>query len=173
MTIPKLATTLPKAHQNLERLLGTIPRELENKRCIDFTGGPVSICDLVAYQIGWGSLVIAWFETGIAGKNPEMPCKGFNWDYTILAKHFYKLHAKKDLSILRNELCAVVEKILEIITKTDAQGKLETLGHWNWCILPSGKEWPLAKWIQVNTVAPYTRAAKIIRQFMKSESEKS
>ncbi len=39
---------------------------------IDGTGGKVNIPDLIAYQIGWGNLVIYWYETGV--KLPAASC---------------------------------------------------------------------------------------------------
>lgn len=57
----------------------------------------------------------------------------------------------------------VVSRILEIIRVEEQTGNLDVLGVWPWCTLSSGKQWPLSKWIQVNTVAPYKRAVQLLR----------
>jgi hypothetical protein len=60
-----------------------------------------------------------------------------------------------------------VDRIVEIIETEFAAGTLDTLGVWPWCTLRSGKQWPLSKWIQINTVAPFKRAQQLIKKMIK------
>lgn len=156
------------AHKSLLREIQKIPTSKSKKKEIEFTGGLVSVCDIIAYQIGWGSLLVEWYKNGLKGKAFDMPCTGFDWDYTALAIHFYKLHSRSKLETLVQKLDEIVSEILAIIKKEHKTGNLDKLGVWEWCRLQSGKEWPLSKWIQVNTVAPYKRAATAIRKFSRT-----
>lgn len=135
---------------------------------LDGTGGKVSVSDLISYQIGWGKLLINWYEEGVKGKMPQMPGDGFiTWDYKAIAKHFYKKYQLDSLQAQKKEFSQVIQHILNIVEKEANSGNLDLEGVWEWCTLASGKKWPLSKWIQVNTVAPYKRASAIIRQALK------
>lgn len=148
------------------RLLSVIAPLSASRRLvkdIDGTGGKVSVADLVAYQIGWGKCVIRWYEEGVKGQNPLMPGDGFSvWDYTEIAKHFYEKYHFDGSSGQLQEFERVVKQILIIVEKEHQSGNLEITGVWNWCTLPSGKLWPLSKWIRVNTSSPYKRASTLI-----------
>ncbi len=134
------------------------------KKDIEGTGGKVSAADLIAYQIGWGRLLIAWHETGERGETPQMPGEGFTkWDYTGLAKHFYQKYQYDSGKKQEAEFYQTVSTLLNIVEKEHRTGRLDQTGVWAWCTLPSGKEWPLSKWIKVNTSSPYNRAARLIR----------
>jgi len=134
-------------------------------KVIEGTGGKVSASDLIAYQIGWGKFLIRWYEAGIHGEIPEMPGEGFSsWDYLSIAKHFYQkyLYDSSDQQVAVFE--EVVYRILEIIKTEQQTGHLDQVGVWPWCTLPSGKQWPLSKWIRVNTASPYKRATELIKK---------
>lgn len=131
---------------------------------MDGTGGKVSVADLIAYQIGWGKLLISWCQAGVQGKNPEMPGNGFStWDYAGLANHFYATYQFDSFAQQALEFYNVVTQIVALVEQEYISGNLDKLGVWSWCTLPSGKQWPLSKWVQVNTVAPYKRAALLIK----------
>ena len=52
----------------------------------------------VAYQIGWGKLLIGWYEAGIKSVTPEMPAPGYKWNALgPLNESFYKRHANDAL----------------------------------------------------------------------------
>lgn len=156
-----LSEQIAKEYNKLAKAVSQLGER--TKKIIDGTGGKVSAADLIAYQIGWGKLLIGWYETGEKGEMPQMPGEGFTkWDYTGLAKHFYQKYGydsgkKQDLAFYH-----VVETLIAIVEKEHAEGRLDALGVWDWCTLPSGKKWPLSKWVKVNTASPYSRARKLI-----------
>lgn len=136
---------------------------------LDGTGGKISVIDLIAYQIGWGKLLISWYEAGIKGEDLNLPGEGFTtWDYTGLARHFYNKYKYDSLESQLSEFYKVVSKIIEITETEYKTGNLDQLKVWSWCTLQSGKDWPLSKWITVNTVAPYRRAITMIRKLAKN-----
>lgn len=159
-----LAQDIQRERNRLVKTITDIPESDRTLKVIDGTGGKVSVADLIAYQIGWGKNLIRWYESGIVGKNPEMPGDGFlKWDYIAIAKYFYQKYshdASDQQIIVFNQ---VVSRILEIVEFEQQTDQLDQIGVWDWCQLPSGKQWPLSKWIQINTVAPYKRATQQIK----------
>ena len=126
--------------------------------------GFLSLTGLLAYQIGWGKLLIRWYRNGVEGKNVVMPGEGFTtWDYKGLRKHFeaiYSFNYDVQVGLLQN----IVAEVIEIAEFEHLSGNLDHLGVWQWCTLKSGKQWPLCKWIRVNTIAPHKNAAALIRK---------
>jgi hypothetical protein len=157
----KLSQEIQREYDRLTQLIATIRASSRNLKIIEGPGGKISLTDLIAYQIGWGRCVIRWYETGIKGEMPEMPGEGFSsWNYTGIARHFYeKYHNDQD-----RVFHEVVLKLVEIVEKEHQKGNLEKLGIWPWCTLQSDKQWPLSKWIRVNTCAPYKRAHALIKK---------
>lgn len=160
-----LSQEIQDQYGRVVKITTSIAHAVRTLKVIDGTGGKVSIADLIAYQIGWGNCLIRWYETGISGKIPEMPGDGFtNWDYTAIAEHFYQKYCYDASDQQMRVFTQVVSRILEIIQIEYQTGNLEQIGVWPWCTLSSGKQWPLSKWIRVNTVSPYKRAAKLIKK---------
>ena len=161
-----LSKEIEKAYLQLMQELERFPLEERVKKQFDGTGGKVSVLDLIAYQVGWGECVIRWYDEGVRGIMPEMPGEGFTkWDYKGLAEHFY---LKYQGSALLDHFRQVAQRVIEIVEYEEKTGNLDQPGVWPWCILKSGKKWPLSKWIRVNTVAPYQRALRILRSQNKS-----
>lgn len=135
-----------------------------NKKLINFTTGMASVSDIIAYQIGWGKLVINWYNVGTKqGKKPDMPGEGFTeWKYKEIAQHFMNKWQFDKGTKQEKELHKVVIELINISEIEYNNGNLDKEGVWDWCTLNSGKKWPLSKWIKVNTISPYKRATKLI-----------
>ncbi len=145
----------------------TVPDAYYYQNNIEGTAGTVSVSDLVAYQIGWGNLLLGWYTAGLKGKVPVMPGEGFTtWDYNGLAQHFYTKYQYATREQQAEKFYSVVQKIINIVEKEYATGNLDKTGVWSWCMLASGKQWPLSKWITVNTASPYRRASGLIKKFL-------
>lgn len=169
----KLLSTLGieifNSFQSLIQSILELPSNYENLKKINGAGGLISVRDTLAYQIGWGKLLIGWYEEGLAGEAPEMPGEGFSsWDYKRIALHFYQKYRMQGLQMQLLVFEKIVKTIIEITEKEHARGSLEKIGVWPWCTLKSGKQWPLSKWIRVNTIAPYKKASTGIRKLKNS-----
>lgn len=166
ITHPFKAPLSNAIRQEYNKLIDVVLRSPGSSRiskAIDGTGGKVSIADIIAYQIGWGTLLIGWYQAGLTGALPTMPGEGFTkWDYVGLAKHFYTKYQYDGSDQQLQQLHDIVSQIITICETEYSSGNLDKIGMWTWCTLPSGKQWPLSKWITVNTVAPYKRAARLI-----------
>jgi hypothetical protein len=154
-----LSKEIVAAYEKLRAVVQPLSREV---RLI--AGNAGSVADLIAYQIGWGTLLIGWYEAGIRGKVPIMPGEGFTkWDYAGLAEHFYQKYHIDAYVQQEKVLEEVVKRIVEIVEREYSMGNLDKLGIWQWCTLSSGKQWPLSKWVRVNTVSPYVRATRLVK----------
>lgn len=132
-------------------------------KAYQMSGVRVSAAEIISYQIGWGKLLIYWYESGAAGIDFIMPGEGFDkWNYKALAKHFFSKYSNYSKKELMDEFHKTVSKIVEIVNQEGVSGNLEQSSAWEWLRLKSGKKWPLSKWVTVNTVAPYKRAIKLI-----------
>lgn len=172
MLTDKFTTLLSKSiiheYNKLLHAITQVPQKYHAIKSINATGGQVSIRDIIAYQIGWGTLLLSWYNAGIKGKMPAMPGEGFTkWDYVGLAKHFYKKYHYSSLEEQLQYFKELVQEIILIVETEYKTGNLEKLGVWDWGTLKSGKQWPLSKWITINTVAPYERATTLINKFCK------
>lgn len=151
------------AHKKLMQSIAKIPGNAFFKKSYDMSGVQVSTADIISYQIGWGELLIYWYQSGIQKIEVAMPGDGFDkWDYNGIALHFYKKYSHLSYDALLHTFNSVVATIIQIVDNESALGNLDKPGVWKWCTLKSGKEWPLSKWIRVNTIAPYKRAYKLI-----------
>lgn len=164
-----LSEAIQAAYNILIDLIVQVPLQYRTIKTIKGTGGKVSVADIVAYQIGWGKLLVGWYETGLKGEVPDMPGEGFlKWDYTGLARHFYIKYQYDSSDEQAKEFCGVVSKIVAIVEKEYQRGNLDRGGAWDWCTLESGKQWPLSKWVTVNTSSPYKKAAGLVKKFIKA-----
>ena len=160
-----LIQDIQREKNRLVKIVDSLSPSLRDLKKIDGTGGKVSVRELIAYQIGWGKCLIRWYEIGLNGELPEMPGDGFStWDYVAIAKHFYQKYFYDSPDQQMTVFQQVVSRILEIIETEHQAGNLDRTGVWLWCTLPSGKQWPLSKWIRVNTASPYKRAADVIKR---------
>lgn len=160
-----MSKNIQKEYNDLVKAVQNTPSKSRTVKKISGTGGMVSVADLVAYQIGWGKRVIEWYENGIKGKKMDMPGDGFTtWSYTNMAIHFYKAYQYDSGPEQDAEFQRIASRIIDIVEKEYQTGNLEKEGVWDWATLNSGKQWPLSKWVQVNTVAPYKKATGYVKK---------
>lgn len=161
-----LGKKIQSSYNKLITEVSKVPIQLYPDKKINDRGKMVSVSDIIAYQIGWGCLLLGWYAAGLEGKVPQMPGEGFaKWDFNALAKHFYHKYACDIADEQLQLFHTVVRQIISIVEREENMGNLNKLGVWAWCRLKSGKEWPLSKWIQVNTVAPYQKACRWLKLY--------
>lgn len=135
----------------------------EGKGRADGIEGNIFCCDVIAYQIGWARLLMGWEKQEMEGQNPEMPAPGFKWNQlSELAQAFYRKESNKSLHQLRNEFKGVHLELSSWINSLTEQ-ELYLLHQRKW----TGDKWPMIKWIQVNTIAPYRSARTKVRRWKK------
>lgn len=160
-----LSKLIKKEYNALVTVVSALDLDSRNTKSIDNMHEKISASDLIAYQIGWGTLLITWYESGLKNETPQMPGQGFTkWDYTGIARHFYKKYLFDGASEQSQVFHDVVTKILCFTEHEYKTENLDIIGVWHWCTLASGKQWPLSKWIKINTAAPYKRATGLIKK---------
>ncbi len=165
MPLPKnkeeAITNLRLAYQKLDAEFENLD---SNKTRIKDIEGNISACDILAYQIGWGKLLLSWEKDELNGKKVIMPAKGFKWnELGRLANSFYLHYEDKDLKYLRKEFKKTVDKIENLIILLPGE-EVFIPKHREW----TGEKWPMMKWIQINSIAPYKSARTKIRRWKKS-----
>lgn len=157
----ELLEKLHSAHEKLDLEFNEITLSLERKNEVD---GGISCCDVLAYQIGWGNLLLNWDKTELSGEIPEMPAKNFKWNQLgDLAIYFYENSQRKSLKNLRAEFKLVHSQLTKWIDSL-SDAELLQLHQRQW----AGEKWALVKWIQVNTIAPYQSARTKVRRLKRN-----
>jgi hypothetical protein len=156
-----LLIKLKKSYEKLDSEFENLEKSISRKRHIQ---GGVSACDILAYQIGWGQLLLSWEKCESSGKNPDMPAKGFKWnELGRLANSFYSSHKNKSIEVLRREFKNTVYQVSAMIERLTDEELFETKQR-RW----TGKKWAMVKWIQINTIAPYSSARTKVRRWKKT-----
>jgi hypothetical protein len=128
--------------------------------------GGISVCDVLAYQIGWGQLLLIWEKSERSGKTPEMPSRGFKWnELGRLNESFYQKHHKESLETLRTDFRKIIGDICSMIEKLSEKEIFKPKQR-KW----TGEKWAMVKWIQINTIAPYSSARTKVRRWKKELS---
>lgn len=126
------------------------------------------VYNLVAYQIGWGRLLLGWYQTGLNGQIPELPAKGFKWNQLgDLTQHLYSQYSSNSYKKLLDQFDQVYREVHQLV-KTASEKELYTLEVHAW----TGNKWPLGRWINVNTSSPYKSALSKLRKWKKEMRSK-
>ena len=105
MAIPasksELLQDIQSTYQKLRDDLIDIPVDLTAEK--DLPGHKkdteMSVCNLLAYLVGWGNLVLKWQKISSQGKMPDLPDTGFNMNQLgELAQKFYRDYEKDDFN---------------------------------------------------------------------------
>jgi len=139
-----------------------IPESARNIRAAD---GGKTPSEHLSYQLGWLHSLLDWERREQAGEEVHTPAEGFKWNNLGgLYQCFYQAYGVYTLAeqqaMLRGktaELCAWIEGLSE--------DELFLIGQRKWA--ETAAQWPLWKWIHINTVAPFTNFRTQIRKWKK------
>jgi len=160
---------IPKTRQDLTEFLmssfSKLLRELDEAgpkvaqlRCVD----DWTVKDLLAVRAWWTENVLDWIEAGRRGEALTIPAQGYTWKETP------RLNADV-VEAGRAEpfgtICARLEQgFARVLATTDALDDTELfqVGVFDWA-----GNWPIARWISVNTARQYATARTFIRRALK------
>ena len=171
MAIPQnkqaLAEAIQSSYQALQKEFATIP--LADTKEQTLTGHAqntwASVCDLAAYLLGWGELVLKWHHKKQYNEAVDFPETGYKWnELGLLAQKFYADYADQTLPELLAQLDVVVQKILLLIERTTEEDLYEKAWY---------KQWTLGRMIQLNTAAPYKNVRTRLRKWKKQKNTQS
>ena len=117
---------------------------------------------MLAYQLGWMDLLLGWEQGERAGREVVTPAPGYRWNRLgDLYSTFYEQWSDASLPQLREAFGERVDGVVALVASL-SRDELFTSGQRAWASsTPSA--WPVAKWVHINTVAPFTSFRTRIR----------
>nr|WP_086938764.1 ClbS/DfsB family four-helix bundle protein [Thaumasiovibrio occultus] len=163
--------------QNKQQLVDAITQSFEKLRA-DYQSAPeslsrisgvegnvkdtqISLCDTLAYLIGWGQLVLKWHQRRAAGLAVDFPDTGFKWNQLgELATHFHHTYQAWSYADLLVEWERTITQILALISALSD----EELYHQPWY-----EKWTFGRMIQFNTASPMKNIRTKVRRFLRQQ----
>lgn len=138
--------------------------EKDKDRLID--GVDRTPAQIIAYQLGWLNLILDWDKQEQQGHIVITPTTGYKWNNLGgLYEAFYKQHEGYTLKELCTMFIKAEQQIIELINSyTDVE--LFQQGGRKWSS-STASNWPIWKWIHINTVAPFKSFRTKIRKWKK------
>lgn len=169
-----------KKYESKQELINTIKNTLnsylsefddilENEKDRVIIGVDKTPAQNISYQLGWVSLLLDWEKNENAGHEVSMPKIGYKWNNLgALYQEFYQTYALFTLNEMITLLsCKVDELVAWIDQLTDEE--LFLLDQRKWATTPA--QWPVYKWIHINTVAPFSSFKAKIRKWKKLRNQ--
>ncbi|BCJ95827.1 hypothetical protein acsn021_33960 [Anaerocolumna cellulosilytica] len=121
--------------------------------------------EMIAYQLGWLNLITGWEEDEKAGREVITPAPGFKWnELGALYQSFYEKYKEYSLLEMRNEFKRNVEELISWLEQVEDKAFFQP-GIRKWTI--TNANWPMWKWVHINTVAPFKSFRSKIRKWKK------
>ena len=139
-------------------------KENEKNKMID--GVDRTPSQMLAYQLGWMDLIQTWEANEQKGIAQVMPKEGYKWNTMgSLYEEFYKEYSKYALNELIDMFHKSVDDIIKLVDSyTEVELFEQSKRKWS-SSTPSN--WPIYKWITINTVSPFKTFRSKIRKWNK------
>ena len=122
--------------------------------------------EIIAYQLGWMDLIRGWEKDELKGKEVVTPAPGYKWNQMgALYQGFYNRHKDESLAQLRKLFVKAVNSLVEWLNSF-SDSELFKPGGRKWAASTSSN-WPIWKWVHINTVAPFKSFRSKIRKWKK------
>lgn len=120
----------------------------------------------LAYQLGWLALIQDWEKTENSGEIVAMPAPGIKWNQMgPLHEQFYADQQGKSLEEMRTLFNNAIETTCQWLDSLEDE-ELFNPGGRKWAQSTSSN-WPVWKWVHINTVAPFKSFRTKIRKWKK------
>lgn len=139
-----------------------IPEEFCDKRVETVDRTP---SENLSYQLGWLNLLLNWETMEQQGLTVTTPAKGYKWNNLGgLYQSFYAKYGK--LTLLEQKEC-LDQKVAELCSWIEGLSEQELFkpGYRQWAT--TNAQWPIYKWVHINSVAPFTNFRTKIRKWKK------
>ncbi|BFH70022.1 hypothetical protein J27TS7_27630 [Paenibacillus dendritiformis] len=125
--------------------------------------------EIIAYQLGWLNLVMGWDKDELAGKPVIMPAPGYKWNQLgPLYQSFYAAYAEHSLTDLRELFRRTERQWLDWIDSlTEEELFVQSVRKWT----GDKPNWPMARWIHINSAAPFKTFRTKIRKWKKVQGQ--
>lgn len=154
---------IQKTSQAFLKEFDTVQEEDKNLRLDEVDRTPQEI---LAYQLGWMGLLRQWDRDELAGKEVVTPAPGYKWNQMGgLYQGFYDQYRSSSLAELRQQYAETVESLIAWIREFSDEEFFQPGGR-KWA-QSTPSNWPVWKWIHINTVAPFKSFRSKIRKWKK------
>lgn len=165
-----------RTYQNKQELIQAIQTQYQ-KYIAEFANIPETQKDLavegvdktpsqnLAYQLGWLNLMLEWDRKEKQGLDVQTPTPDYKWNQLGgLYQSFYNKYGNTALQTQVDELNALVDQFIAWIDSLN-EAELFEVGQRKWATTKA--RWPLWRWIDINTVSPFTTFRTKIRKWKK------
>ncbi|CAM3088664.1 ClbS/DfsB family four-helix bundle protein [Leuconostoc rapi] len=139
-----------------------IPNNLKDKRISEVDRTPA---ENLSYQLGWLTALLEWETNEKAGKDFYVPAKGYKWNNLgELYDSFYETYSGYSLEALITLLNSRVAELDNLVESLPNDVLFEPNKR-QWAT--TNAQWPIWKWIHINSVAPFKTFRTKIRKWKK------
>ncbi|MBY0159792.1 ClbS/DfsB family four-helix bundle protein [Cytobacillus firmus] len=139
-----------------------VPEDKKNHRIGEVDRTPH---EMIAYQLGWLSLVMSWERDERAGIEVTTPAPDYKWNQLgALYQRFYQAYDGYSLEELRFMLKQRTDEWCEWINRLTEE-ELFRPGVRKWTV--TSANWPMWKWLHINSVSPFKSFRTKIRKWKK------
>lgn len=122
--------------------------------------------ELIAYQLGWMNLLLNWDRDELDGKEVITPSPGYKWNQLGgLYQSFYEQYQEQSLAQLTALFVSTVDRLTQWVNDLSTEELFHPGGRKWAASTPSN--WPIWKWVHINTVAPFKSFRSKIRKWKK------
>ncbi|WP_458120882.1 ClbS/DfsB family four-helix bundle protein [Paenibacillus sp. Z6-24] len=119
--------------------------------------------EMLAYQLGWLHLLLGWEADELRGQSVVTPAPGYKWNQLGgLYQQFYDDYRDCSLAAMRTLLRQYVDQCCDWL-ETLREEELFQPGQRQWAA--NQAQWPIWKWVHINTVAPFKTFRTRIRKW--------
>lgn len=161
-TRDELVQSLESSFAKLDGELQRAGAQAGNLPCID----DWSVKDLLVVRAWWTERVVLWIEAGRRGEIPVTPGEGYGWKETPrLNQDLVEGARRESFRSVKQRLRAGYEQVIRVIGELGDRELLDA-GAFEWA-----GNYPLARWISMNTVRQYTTARTHLRRALREAAE--
>lgn len=133
---------------------------------IRFDGVDRTPQEIISYQLGWMGLIRGWDCDELEGRDVNMPAPDYKWNQLGgLYQSFYRQYQGKSLDELRDLFVTAVDSLVEWLHAFSDEELFQSGGRAWAASTPAN--WPIWKWVHINTVAPFRSFRSKIRKWKK------
>ncbi len=146
---------------NYERLMNMIDAMPRSQQHAEFRPGTMNrnVRDVLAHLHHWHTLMLGWYDVGMAGNKPTMPAEGYTWKtLPALNRWIWEHYRKTPLSRTRQMLAGSFDEVQALIHR-HSDAELFTKKHYAWTGSTS-----LGAYLISATSSHYDWAIKLIKR---------
>lgn len=160
-----LLAAVQKAYLLFDREFDDVPEQKIHSRIPEVDKTPH---EMITYQLGWLQLIMGWEQDELAGKKVVTPSPDYKWNQLgALYQHFYDKYSGYSVKELRIMFKQSVEEWCSWLDQLNDE-ELFTANIRKWTV--TNANWPLWKWVHINSVAPFKSFRAKIRKWKKHVS---